>query len=638
MTASARSLILAALLLVAVVMGALLIHGLWVPETDNPEASSTPPGADDSGQNARGKANLEKSRGTRRRPPGATAGFVECARASGITWQMQFMPGEQGENFKTNLYDHGCGLAVGDYNGDGYDDIYFVNQLGKNALYRNRGDGTFVDVTDEAGVGLGDRICTAATWADYDNSGRQSLFVTSTRGGNVLFKNLGNGQFRDVTKEAGLTHVGHCQTAVFFDYDNDGYLDLLVTNTGQWTRQERGPGGKYFVGGEDLWQLAESPIEHNILYHNNRDGTFTDVTARAGLQGTGWAGDAAVFDYDEDGYLDVLVTNMFGRSHLYHNNRNGTFTEATGVTLGRTSWGAAGAKVFDFNNDGKLDLLITDMHSDMWMRPSASREQVEQLDEKAKYHTVAGPQAAQTVEQQFSDRFHIRYQEVLFGNSFFKNLGQGRFEEMSDRAGLETWWPWGIATGDFDNDGYEDVFIASGMGYPYFYWPNYLLMNNGNETFTDRALEYGVDPPPRGIYLDLRMRNRPATRSSRCCAVADFDGDGRLEIVTNNFNDYPYYFKNDFPKKNYIAFRLRGTKSNRDAIGAVVRLYVVSEILTRQIHPAGGYLSQSSKTVHFGLGDRSTIERVEITWPSGRRQTLPKPGLNQLHRIDEPEN
>src|SRR5690242_5513755 len=162
-------------------------------------------------------------------------GFRDSAREAGLNFHMSFLPNEQGAAFKINLYDHGCGVAVADYDGDGYDDIYFCNQLGKSALYHNKGDGTFEDVTDKAGVGLGDRICVAAAWADYDNSGRQSLFVTSTRGGNVLFKNRGNGTFQDVTKQAGLAHVGHSQACLWFDFDNDGYLDLLVTNTAHWT-------------------------------------------------------------------------------------------------------------------------------------------------------------------------------------------------------------------------------------------------------------------------------------------------------------------------------------------------------------------------------------------------------------------
>src|SRR5215831_16133508 len=154
-------------------------------------------------------------------------GFRECAAEVGIHFHMDFLPGEQGAKFKVNLYDHGCGVAIADYDGDGYDDIYFVNQLGRNALYRNNGDGTFTDVTEQAGVGLGDRVCVGAVFCDYDNDGHPDLFVTSTRGGNVLFHNNGNGTFTDVSAKAGVAHVGHSQTASFFDYDNDGYPDLL---------------------------------------------------------------------------------------------------------------------------------------------------------------------------------------------------------------------------------------------------------------------------------------------------------------------------------------------------------------------------------------------------------------------------
>ena len=208
---------------------------------------------------------------------------------------------------------------------------------------------------------------------------------------------------------------------------------------------------------------------------------------------------------------------------------------------------------------------------------------------------------------------------------------------MSDRAGLETWWPWGIACGDFDNDGYEDLFIPSGMGYPFSYWPNYLMMNQGDETFVDRARELGIEPPPGGIYLDEEIGGQKGLKSSRAAAVADFDGDGRLDIVTNNFNDQPYYFRNNLARKHFVAFRLRGTKSNRDAIGAVLHLYTGKDIMTRQVSPAGGYLSQSSRTVHFGLGDRATIDRVEIRWPSGLHQVIPGPAMNKLHDITETE-
>src|SRR5215813_9228946 len=271
-------------------------------------------------------------------------GFHEDAQGVGITFQMKYLPGEQGEKFKGNLYDHGCGVAIADFDGDGYDDIYFTNQLGRNALYRNNKDGTFTDVTEKAGVGVGDRVCVAAVFADTRNNGRQDLYITSTRGGNLFFRNQGDGTFKEATREAGLAHIGHSQGAVFFDYDNDGYLDLLVTNTAKWTHDSHVE--QHYYSGKVNEDFLGSPKEWNILYHNNGDGTFTDVTKKAGLKGRGWNGDVAVLDYNEDGYPDVFITCMYGPSQLYRNNRDGTFTDVTKEVLGRTSFGGVGARAF----------------------------------------------------------------------------------------------------------------------------------------------------------------------------------------------------------------------------------------------------------------------------------------------------
>ncbi len=239
----------------------------------------------------------------------------------------------------------------------------------------------------------------------------------------------------------------------------------------------------------------------------------------------------------------------------------------------------------------------------------------------------------------------------MFGNTLLKRLPTGKFEEISDKANLETFWPWGIATGDFNNDGYEDIFIPSGMGYPYEYWPTALMMmNNGDETFTDVTATAGIDPPPGKEYLDQLIADRPAPRSSRTAAVADFRGNGQLDIVVNNFNDYASFFRNESPRTNYVEFRLTGAKrkgdpikepvkkSSRDAVGALVTLHLGNEVMVRQVQTAGGYLSQSSRTLHFGLGKHSKIDWAEIRWPSGIKERIDAPGINTLHELAEGKN
>jgi hypothetical protein len=568
--------------------------------------------------------------------------FEERARESGIDFHMTFLEGEQGVHFRINLYDHGCGVVVGDCDGDGHDDLFFLNQLGPNALYRNRGDGTFEDVTARAGgLALADRISSAGVFADYDEDGDQDLYVTTTRGGNVLFRNRGDATFEDVTEAAGLVYVGHSQGATFFDYDGDHDLDLFVTNTANWTTDNFEEAGNYFEGKLSLYDLVDSEHEANIMYRNEGDGTFTDVTEALGLGGTGWGGDTAVFDYDEDGDPDMFVTNMFGASRLYRNDAGKRFTDVRSETLGRTSWGAIGARAFDFDTDGRLDLLVADMHSDMWIPVTFTPDL---LQPWRKYPHVYGrsvemhPEEYVEKEKVFAARLGIDYDSVVFGNTLFHNLGDGKFEEISDQAKFETFWPWGVATGDFDADGHEDVFLPSGMGFPYIYWPCSLMRNDGKGRFVNRAEAAGVGTPVTGKYLPEPIGDRSAPRSSRCAATGDFDGDGRLDLVVNNFNDHPYYYVNVSRPRHYLQLRLRGTVSNRDAIGAIARIEAGGRTQVRLVQAAGGYLSQSTKTLHFGLDDAERVERCEIRWPSGLVTVLVDVAVDQLLDVVEAED
>jgi hypothetical protein len=586
-----------------------------------------------------GAVVLAPRRGAEAPPPTgpvAGGGFVDRAREAGVEFRMSFLPGEQGEKFKINFYDHGAGVSVADVDGDGDDDLYFCNQLGPNALYRNEGGGRFVETTKAAGVGLEDRVSVASAFGDADGDGDQDLYVATTRGGNVFYRNRGDGTFEDATEAAGLSLVLHSQAATFFDADRDGDLDLLVANTAKWTTDVFDEQGRYYVGPERFFDLVlKSPGEANRFYRNRGDGRFDDATMASGLQGTGWSGDVTVFDKDGDGDPDVFVANMFGRSHLYENDGRGRFVDVAAEALPRASWGTVGSKAFDHDGDGLLDLFLVDMHSDMWMD-----ETFDPTPEiaRTKYASVWGPRGARLPQEEalFASTFAADPAKVSFGNTLFRNLGGGRFDEVSGRAGVESFWPWGAATGDFDADGHEDVFVPSGMGYPFPYWPSPLFMNRGNGTFEDRAREWGLDPPPGGRLLEQRIGGRESTRGCRAAATADFDGDGRLDLVVANFNDRPSLLMNRAPKRRYVGFRLVGTASPRDATGAIVKVRSDARWIVRQVSSATGYLAQSSRTLHFGLGDSASIDAVEIRWPSGLVQSLPPPPVDAVHVVVEP--
>jgi len=562
--------------------------------------------------------------------------FTDRTAQSGVTFQSHAVDDVGKYNIPIH-YDHGCGIAVADIDGDGLPDVYFISQLGGNELWRNLGKGKFENITASAGVGLNDKICVAASFADIDNDGDPDLFVTTVRGGNVLFENLGGGKFHDISHEAGLDYVGHSSGAVFFDFDNDGLLDLFVCNVGKYTTDERGAGG-YYRGIKNGFSSHLNPnlSERSLLYKNLGNRKFQLISPDA-LNHAAWSGDASFADVNGDGFPDLYVLNMQGDDHFYINQNGKKFLEKTADYFPKTPWGAMGIKFFDFNNDGLLDLYITDMHSDMTTAQIQLQYGPRPGSEKAK--------SEQFCRTEWTEEYIQGSTNKIFGNALWKNLGGGKFIEVSDETGAETWWPWGPSVADINADGFADLFITAGMGYPFSYAGNNLLLNEGGTKFIDSEFTLGVEPRLGGrtttdyFVLDCAGadKNHPlcqgqtqrimveGTVSSRSAAVFDVDGDGDLDIITNEINDRPQVLISNLSEKkkiNFLKIKLTGTKSNRDGLGAIVRLTAGGMTQTQQHDGKSGYLSQSSLPLYFGLGDAGKIDRIEVAWPSGKKQLL----------------
>ena len=571
--------------------------------------------------------------------------FIDKLRESGITF-VQHIEEDAGYHYKPVHYDHGNGLAAADVDGDGFYDLYFVNQVGGNELWKNLGRGRFKNVTKQAGVGLPERIGVTASFADIDNDGDQDLFVTTVRDGNVLFQNDGQGHFQDISQRAGVDLVSHSSGSVFFDYDKDGLIDLLVCNVGKYTSEERWPSGAY-KGLEDAFfgHMFPDRFEYPVLYRNIGGNRFKEVTAEVGLRPQSWSGDASFADLNGDGWSDLFILNMQGHDHYFENDRGKRFVDKTAECFPRTPYGTMGIKFFDYDNDGRLDLLLTDMHSDMMgdRKPDGEKLKTPAQHIMSDDHLGAAP-----------DTF-------VFGNAFYHNLGGGKFEEVSDRIGADNYWPWGVSVGDVNADGWDDVFIPSSMNFPFRYGINSMLLNNRGEKFMDAEFLLGIEPRRAGrthtpwFELDCSGDGRGTkpcegksgevtvmgTLGSRSSVMFDLDNDGDLDIVTSDFNSEPQVFVSDLAQRRSIGWLkivLIGTASNRNGLGAVVRIRSNSRVYTKQCDGKSGYLSQSVLPLYFGLGDSKRIDQVEIQWPSGKKQVVsPLPRNNQTIQITEAE-
>lgn len=528
--------------------------------------------------------------------------FQNVARSAGV----EFVLKNSASANKYQIETMPAGVAVLDYNNDGFEDIYFVNGaaipgLAKkdasywNCLYRNNGDGTFTDVTARAGV-AGDGYSMAVAVGDYDNDGWDDLFIAGvTR--NILYHNNRDGTFSDVTQNAGLAAAGASKpwsiSAGWFDYDNDGWLDLFVVNYCKWAPEkdpycgENKPGYRAYCHPKLYEGLP------NSLYHNNRDGTFTDVSTVSGIGAHIGKGMAVAFaDYDGDGRTDAFVTNDTERNFLFHNDGNGRFSE-TGIRAGVAfnidgrAASSMGVDFRDIDGDGRPDLVITALSNESF--------------------------------------------------SVFRNIGKGFFMDASYSSGLAAlslpWAGWGVGLFDLNNDGAKDIFTANAhvrdneelYGSRTYRQPNSVFANAGGGRFVDAGASAGSAAAQPGAH--------------RGCAFGDFDNDGRVDVVVSCLNEPSEILRNiSDGRQHWFEVLLTGHRSNRDAIGALVRVTSASgTVQYNQVTTAVGYASSSSRRVHFGLGTEGGINSVEIRWPSGAIQKLEHPKVDQCLRITEPE-
>jgi hypothetical protein len=532
-----------------------------------------------------------------RRPDPVT--FEDVAAHAGVDFVLQNSATPERHQIEPMV----AGVAVFDFNNDGRPDIYFVNGARQpafdkpdgswsNRLYRNNGDGTFTDVTRSAGL-AGAGFGTGVAVADYDNDGWEDLFIAGVDR-NILYRNRGDGTFEDVTARAGLDPAPGARkpwsvSAGWFDYDNDGLLDLFVVNYCQWSPERDPP----CMIGKARTYCHPKYYEGlpNSLYHNNGDGTFTDVSAASGIAAhTGKGMGLSFLDFDGDGRIDVFVANDTTPNFLFHNEGGGKFREVAmhaGVALnddGRAV-SSMGVDARDIDNDGREDLFITANESETF--------------------------------------------------PLFRSLGKGLFADITYASGTGSRTPpftgWSGGIFDLNNDGLKDLFAACGaiddnveeFSHRRSRQTNLVLVNDGGGRFFDATSEAGRDLQRPALY--------------RGAAFGDLDGDGRVDVVVSRIGERAAVYRNTSANANhYLAVRLRGRRSNRDGIGAMIHVKGASgREQWNRVTTTVGYGSASDRTAFFGMAGDITAS-VEILWPSGARQTKPQLQCDRYWTFDEP--